>query len=422
MHLKKVRFLPDKYPTRQHYPFNLPLFQTPQTLEFSARVCFFVGENGSGKSTLLEALARKCSIHIWQDTERARCDRNPYEELLYSCLEVEWADGMVPGSFFASQIFHHFSELLDEWAASDPGVLKYFGGQSLLTQSHGQSLMSFFRSRFQVKGLYLLDEPETALSARRQLELLQLLNHLSTDGNVQFIIATHSPILLACPHAVIYSFDQTTIQPIEYEQTDHYQIYKNFLNHRDMYLSTEDCYFMPIQIITESQISSKLDADIKQLLCTCFPKDQAVFSRTRAWNGNQPVWTFYMQEEDRIIGHLSFSDQHVRAGNESCHVAGVQNVCVRTEYRGRGLSGQLSEAALQKGRELQYDFGMLFTSQLLVKLYAAAGWQPVTANRLLQLDDTGREVPIPDNQIPMYYPLVRREFPCGTIRLQTRIW
>ena len=179
---------------------------------------------------------------------------------------------------------------------------------------------------------------------------------------------------------------------------------------------------MPIQIIAESQISSNLDAEIKQFLCTCFPKDQAVFSRTRAWNDNQPLWTFYMQEEDRIIGHLSFSDQYIRAGDKSFHVAGIQNVCVRSEYRGRGFSGQLSKAALLKARELQYDFGMLFTSQPLVKLYAAAGWQPVTAGNLLQVDETGREVPIPDNQTPMYYPLLRQKFPCGVIHLQTRIW
>ncbi len=179
---------------------------------------------------------------------------------------------------------------------------------------------------------------------------------------------------------------------------------------------------MQIQSIHESQIKPELDSAIKQTLCTCFPKDQAVFSRTRAWNGNEPVWTFYVQEDDQIVGHLSFSDQHIRAGNESCQVAGVQNVCVQPEYRGRGFSGQLCQAAMQKGRELQYDFGMLFTSPPLVKLYAAAGWQPVTASSLLQLDETGREVPIPDNQIPMYYPLLRQIFPSGVIHLQTRIW
>lgn len=179
---------------------------------------------------------------------------------------------------------------------------------------------------------------------------------------------------------------------------------------------------MQIQSIHESQIKPELDRAIKDTLCICFQRDQSIFSRTRAWNGNQPLWTFYMQENDQIIGHLSFSDQHIRAGDQSFHVAGIQNVCVRPEYRGRGFSGQLCQAALQKARELQYDFGMLFTSQPLVKLYAAAGWQPVTASNLLQFDETGREVPIPENQIPMYYPLVRREFPCGVIHLQTRIW
>jgi predicted ATPase len=236
MHLKNVKLLSEKYPIHDQYPFNLPLFQNTKEVEFNSTVTFFVGENGSGKSTILEGLARKCQIHIWEDQQRGRYKWNPHEQMLYRCLKIEWADGIVPGSFFASQIFHHFSELLDEWASADPGVLKYFGGQSLLTQSHGQSLMSFFRSRFQIKGLYLLDEPETALSAKRQLELLQLLHQLSNNGTAQFIIATHSPILLACPNATILSFDKPVIETIEYEQTEHYQIYKDFLNNREEYL------------------------------------------------------------------------------------------------------------------------------------------------------------------------------------------
>ncbi|MCK5272512.1 MAG: AAA family ATPase, partial [Sedimentisphaerales bacterium] len=152
-------------------------------------------------------------------------------------ITIDWADGKVPGSFFASQIFHHFSQILDEWAASDPGVLKYFGGESLITQSHGQSLMSFFNSRYQVKGLYLLDEPETALSAKKQLELLKLLDQTVRDGKAQFIIATHSPLLMACPGAEIYSFDHVPVEPIKYEQANHYAIYKDFLNHPEKYLN-----------------------------------------------------------------------------------------------------------------------------------------------------------------------------------------
>ena len=136
------------------------------------------------------------------------------------------------GSYFDSELSRVFACHLDEWATADPGILNYFGGKSLLTQSHGQSLLSYFKHRYQIKGLYLMDEPETALSPRSQLELLDFLQKMAQAGHAQFIIATHSPILLACPDAVIYSFDHVPLQKIAYEQTEHYQIYKHFMaNH-----------------------------------------------------------------------------------------------------------------------------------------------------------------------------------------------
>jgi predicted ATPase len=236
MHLKEVAFHPLKYPKKDCYPFNLNLFRETEKITFDAPVTLFVGENGTGKSTLLEALAAACNIHIWRDAQRSRPDYNPYEDKFYQYISVEWTNGRVPGSFFGSKVFQYFAELLDEWAAADRGQLNYFGGKSLTTQSHGQSLMSFFRSRYRIKGLYLLDEPETALSPRSQLDLLNILENMSADGHAQFIIATHSPLLLACPQAIIYSFDQSPIRRIQYEQTDHYLIYKDFMMDRSKYL------------------------------------------------------------------------------------------------------------------------------------------------------------------------------------------
>jgi predicted ATPase len=238
MHLKCVQLFPEHYPTEQQYPFNQPIFRHTTQLIFSKSVTFFVGENGTGKSTLLKAVCRKCGIHIWQGIDRPRTQVNPYEEMLYRYLTVEWADGKVPGSFFASDLFQNFAQLLDEWATDDPGMLRYFGGQSLLTQSHGQSLMSLFRNRYKIPGLYLLDEPETALSPKSQLGLLNILQAMSQAGHAQFLIATHSPILLACPNADIFSFDTIPISPITYEETEHYQIYKAFMNNPDSYLSS----------------------------------------------------------------------------------------------------------------------------------------------------------------------------------------
>jgi predicted ATPase len=165
-----------------------------------------------------------------------RSEPNPYEEMLFLYLQVEWADGIVPGSFFSSQIFRNFAQLVDMWEADNPGQIEYFGGKSLLTQSHGQSLMSFFKSRYKLKGLYLLDEHETALSPKSQLELLKLLQEMSSLGHAQFIIATHSPILLACPESVIYSFDQSAVKIIRYEDTEHYQVYKSFMKNPDKYI------------------------------------------------------------------------------------------------------------------------------------------------------------------------------------------
>lgn len=226
--IKTVTLLHEKYPTREHYPFNLPLFNQTRRLVFDTPVTLFVGENGAGKSTLLEAVARGAGIHIWRKPDGARYQVNRYEEQLYKCISLEWSNGRVPGAFFGSDIFRDFTSILDEWAASDPGQLEYFGGKSLVTQSHGQSMMSYFRARYRIKGVYLLDEPETALSPRSQLELLEVIGEQSRAGHAQFIIATHSPILLACAGARIYSFDEAPVRNIEYEDTEHFKLYRSF--------------------------------------------------------------------------------------------------------------------------------------------------------------------------------------------------
>lgn len=229
LHLKNIHLKPEEYPTLEQYPFSLPLFSNTTSLSFSRPITFFVGENGSGKSTLLEAIARAAGIHIWQTGMTSRHQVNNYEKSLYRYLKLDWNNAFVPGSFFGAQSFKDFAGILEEWAATDPGQLKYFGGKSLISQSHGQSLMSFFKSRYQLEGLYLLDEPETALSPKTQVELLGLLNQLSVVGHAQFIIATHSPILLAAKDAMIYNFDQSPIATINYSETAHFKVYHDFL-------------------------------------------------------------------------------------------------------------------------------------------------------------------------------------------------
>lgn len=232
MHLNSVALHPDKFPSTELYPFGLSVFRDGQTIHFTSPVTVFVGENGTGKSTLLEAISHACGIHIWRDGDKKRFRHNPYEDALHTCLSVTWSADRVPGIFFGSDIFHHFAQLLDEWASNDPGQLDYFGGRSLMDQSHGQSIMSFFKSCFRRKGLYLLDEPETALSPRSQLQLLELLSAAGAAGPAQFIVATHSPILLACPGASLYGFDGDRITRTTCEETAHYRLYKSFFEKR----------------------------------------------------------------------------------------------------------------------------------------------------------------------------------------------
>ena len=238
IYLREIK-LKREIESQSPFPMSLPIVQNLQNLVFDAPVTFFVGENGSGKSTLVEAITRKCGIYIWQGILRPRYNASPYENDLYQTINIEWANGRrVNGSFFGSDIFNNFARILDEWLTMDPGLLEYFGGKSLMTQSHGQSLMAFFRSRLKIKGLYILDEPETALSPKSQLELLELLKEVGRSGQAQFIIATHSPILLACPGARILTFDDAPVRKIDYEDTNHYRIYKEFMADPKKYISS----------------------------------------------------------------------------------------------------------------------------------------------------------------------------------------
>jgi predicted ATPase len=230
MHLQKVIFQKNLFPDTNNYPFNLDIINSINEIEFIRPVTFFTGENGCGKTTILKAIAISCGIYIWEFSERPRYNYNQYENSLSNLIKTEWKGEVVPGSFFDARNFEYFTKLLDEWAITDPGQLNYFGGKSLVAQSHGQSLMSFFHSRYGKKGIYFLDEPETALSPKTQTDLLKLITKISEEGYAQFIIATHSPIIMSVKGATIYNFDHNQLKTIEYKETDNYIVFRDFMN------------------------------------------------------------------------------------------------------------------------------------------------------------------------------------------------
>jgi len=237
MHLIKIEIRGEEFPTYRYYPFNTPAIRRTSELVFSRPIAFFVGENGSGKSTLLDAIARKCGIHVWDKPRRHLAHNNPYETLLKNHLKASWSNGHVAGSFFRAETFHDLADFLDDVALCDPGRLQYHGGRILNTLSHGEGILAYFSGRLRIKGLYFLDEPEAALSPASQVRFLNLLRSFAAGGRAQFIIATHSPILLACPEAQIFSFDSSCIEEVTYEETPHFQLYKEFFTDRAPFLS-----------------------------------------------------------------------------------------------------------------------------------------------------------------------------------------
>ncbi|MGF9891257.1 AAA family ATPase [Priestia megaterium] len=232
MSLQKVSLLREKIKSHNKYPFSVPVIKNFTELEFKNKVTFFVGENGSGKSTLLESIADNCGFNLSGGGQNNVYTSNTEEITLGDYLRLSWFPKVNNGFFLRAESFYNFATYLDELNKEEftGDVYGPYGGISLHKQSHGESFLSLFNNRFNGRGaLYLLDEPEAALSPARQLSLLKIIYNLSTKSNTQFIIATHSPILLAYPNATIYSFDGEEIEETSYEMTEHYQITKYFL-------------------------------------------------------------------------------------------------------------------------------------------------------------------------------------------------
>jgi predicted ATPase len=203
-----------------------------ESLALHPAVTFLVGENGSGKSTLLEAVAVAWGFNPEGGTKNFRFHTRASHSVLHEYLRlVKGVHRPRDGFFLRAESFFNVAteiERLDEGTGGPP-IIDSYGGRSLHQQSHGESFFSLMMNRFGGQGFYVLDEPEAALSPTRQLAMISRMHQL-VQAHSQFIIATHSPILMAYPHAYIYEITAEGLQRASYEQTEHYVVAKRFLN------------------------------------------------------------------------------------------------------------------------------------------------------------------------------------------------
>ncbi|HZN98189.1 MAG TPA: AAA family ATPase [Gemmatimonadales bacterium] len=229
--VKALKLKRSQVPSFKEYPFSIPAIHHLEELRLGLPVTFFIGENGTGKSTLLEAIAVCAGFNAEGGSRNFRFATRETHSSLTEYLQLV-RSGIRPrdGYFLRAESFYNVAS-----AADDYGVTHCYGGQSLHTQSHGESFMALVLNRLRGKGLYFFDEPESALSPTRQLSLMAAMQNLVDKGS-QFVIATHSPILLGFPGAEILLFDSGPIKPIAYQDTEHYVVTRAFLERPDRML------------------------------------------------------------------------------------------------------------------------------------------------------------------------------------------
>lgn len=214
------------------YPFNIPFLKSFEKLDFHPSVTFFTGENGAGKSTLIEAIAVYLGFNAEGGSKNFNFKSKETHSVLHEYLSIsKGLKKMKDGFFLRGESFYNVATEVDliEEGEGNGKMLAAYGGISLHEQSHGESFWALFMNRFRGNGLYLLDEPESALSATKQMAMLANIHNLC-NNNSQFIIATHSPILLSYPDASIYEISENKITKVRYEETETYRIYKAFLD------------------------------------------------------------------------------------------------------------------------------------------------------------------------------------------------
>ncbi|WP_382323229.1 AAA family ATPase [Hydrogenophaga sp. UC242_50] len=230
--LQRMSLRRDTVDSFERYPFNLPAVRTLDRLDFHPKVTFFIGENGSGKSTLLEAIAVALGFNAEGGSKNFRFSTRRSHSVLHEHLRI--AKGFKrprTGFFLRAESFFNVATEIEQLDA-EPGlgapVIQSYGGHSLHEQSHGESFLTLLMERFHGQGLYILDEPEAALSPQRQLAVLARIHDLVNEGS-QFVIATHSPLLMAYPDACIYQCGADGMAPVAYDDTEHVRVTRDFL-------------------------------------------------------------------------------------------------------------------------------------------------------------------------------------------------
>jgi predicted ATPase len=230
--LGSIYLLRDQVPSFKEYPFCVPAISALETLTFHPSVTFLIGENGSGKSTLLEAIAIGLGLNPEGGSKNFNFTTRASHSNLCDFIRLRRPIRRPRNSWFlrAESFFNVATEI------ERLGVGSAYGDSSLHEQSHGESFFALFRNRFGGDGLYLLDEPEAVLSPMRQLGFLSMLHDLVEEGS-QFIIATHSPIIMAYPKSCLYVLGGSQIVSTPYQETEHYRVARDFLNHPSRMLS-----------------------------------------------------------------------------------------------------------------------------------------------------------------------------------------
>ncbi|MER8382003.1 MULTISPECIES: AAA family ATPase [unclassified Mesorhizobium] len=237
-YLKRILIEPSRVVDWEKYPWNLPIFHRHEfELEFTTPITIIVGENGTGKSTLLEAIGALAGYdeagggkgYMPVDHSRA-VDKSG--AALAATLRGHWLPKVTAGWFFRAESFYSVARYLDQ-AAIDA----HEAPPDFLSWSHGEGFIRFFEERCRRQGIYILDEPESALSPTRQIELLKMLRRMDQSGTAQVIMATHSPLLMACPGARLFRISRSGLDPTDFHDTHHFRMMRNFCNDPDGFLA-----------------------------------------------------------------------------------------------------------------------------------------------------------------------------------------